>query len=111
MRFQQDGATCHTTIETAQLQHESFPGRVIFRFGDRNWTAKSCDLVSLNFFLCSCLKPNKPMIISALKKEIECCVNEIKPHLCKIFMESFNKGVSMVQPISGIHLLDELYHI
>lgn len=31
--FQQDGATCHTTRETIQSLHESFPDRVISRFG------------------------------------------------------------------------------
>ncbi|KAK6743397.1 hypothetical protein RB195_010573 [Necator americanus] len=29
MRFQQDGATCHTARETGQLLHERFPGRVL----------------------------------------------------------------------------------
>ena len=37
MWFQQDGAICHTTRETIQLLHESFPSRVIFRFGEQNW--------------------------------------------------------------------------
>lgn len=37
MWFQQDGATCRTTRETIQLLRESFPSRVIFRFGEQNW--------------------------------------------------------------------------
>ena len=34
MWFQQDDATCHTVNETIQLLHETFPGRVLSRFGD-----------------------------------------------------------------------------
>ena len=34
MWFQQDGAICHTTRETIQLLHESFPDHVISHFGD-----------------------------------------------------------------------------
>lgn len=51
MWFQQDGATCHTARETVELLHESFPGRVISRFGDRHWPPRSCDLTPLDFFL------------------------------------------------------------
>lgn len=47
--FQQDGATCHTAREIIQLLHKAFPGRVISRFGDPNWSPRSCDLMS--FFL------------------------------------------------------------
>lgn len=37
MWFQQDDATCRTTNETIQLLHETFPSRVLSRFGDQNW--------------------------------------------------------------------------
>lgn len=36
MWFQQHGATRHTASETIQLLHETFPGRVLSRFGDQN---------------------------------------------------------------------------
>ena len=36
MWFQQDDATCHTANEMIQLLHETFPARVLFRFGDQN---------------------------------------------------------------------------
>lgn len=42
--FQQDGATCHTAREIAA----SFPDRVISRFGDQNWPARSYDLTPLD---------------------------------------------------------------
>ena len=50
-RFQRDDATCHTADETIQLPHETFPGRVLSRFGDQNWPPRSCDLTPLDFFL------------------------------------------------------------
>ena len=49
--FQQDDATCRTADETIQSPHETFPGRVLSRFGDRNWPPRSCDLTPLDFFL------------------------------------------------------------
>ena len=52
----QDDATCHRANETIQLLHETFPGRVLSRFGDQNWSLRSCDLVPLDFFLWGYLK-------------------------------------------------------
>ncbi|XP_078047551.1 uncharacterized protein LOC144475472 [Augochlora pura] len=114
MWFQQDGATCHTARETIQLLHESFPGRVISRFGDQNWPPRSCDLTPLDFFLWGFLKSkvyiNKPTTTHALKEEIELCINEIQPHLCKTIIENFNKRVRMCQQSLGGHLPDMLFH-
>ncbi|XP_078032646.1 uncharacterized protein LOC144467630 [Augochlora pura] len=114
MWFQQDGTTCHTARETIQLLHESFPGRVISRFGDQNWPPRSCDLTPLDFFLWGFLKSkvyiNKPTTTHALKEEIELCINEIQPHLCKTIIENFNKRVRMCQQSLGGHLPDMLFH-
>ena len=35
--FRRDDATCHSTNETIRLPHETFPARVLSRFGDQNW--------------------------------------------------------------------------
>ncbi|CAK9827661.1 hypothetical protein ANTRET_LOCUS5336 [Anthophora retusa] len=114
MWFQQDGATCHTARETIQLLHESLPSRVISRFGDKNWPPRSCDLTPLDFFLWGFFKSkvyaNKPTTTHVLKEEIERCINEIQPHLCKTIMENFDKRVRMCQQSRGSHLLDMLYH-
>ncbi|PBC26325.1 hypothetical protein APICC_08710 [Apis cerana cerana] len=63
MWFQQDGAICHTTRETIQLLHESFPDH--------------------GFLKSKVYVQDKSTITHALKEEIECCINEIQPHLCK----------------------------
>ncbi|EFN88416.1 hypothetical protein EAI_01836, partial [Harpegnathos saltator] len=44
---------------------------------------------------------NKPTTTHALKEEIERCINEIQPHLCKTVMENFNKRVHMCQQSRG----------
>ncbi|EFN86129.1 hypothetical protein EAI_13600, partial [Harpegnathos saltator] len=40
--------------------------------------------------------------------EIERCINEIQPHLCKTVMENFNKRVHMCQQSRGGRLPDML---
>ena len=80
MQFQQD-VTCHTTNETIQLLHETFPGRVFSRFDDQNWPPRSCHLTPFDFFLWGYLKSkiyvNNPTTTRALQEEIKHCINEI----------------------------------
>ena len=97
MWFQQDGATCHTPREIIQLLHESFPGLVISRFGDQNWPPRLCDFNAVGLFLNTKVYANKPSTTHALNEEIERCINEIQPHLCKTVMENFDKRVRMFQ--------------
>ena len=96
----------HTARETIQLLHETFPGRVLSRLGDQNWPPRSCDLTPLDFFLWSYLKSqvyvNKPTTTRALKEEIQRCINEIQPHLCKMVMENFDKRVRMCKAVEAI---------
>ncbi|GFY08963.1 putative DD41D transposase [Trichonephila clavipes] len=51
LRFQQDGATCHTTRATINLLTDTFGDRLISRFGPVNWPPRSCDLTPLDYFL------------------------------------------------------------
>lgn len=99
MWFQQDGATCHTVQKAIQLQHESFPGLVTSRFGDKNWPPRSCDSTPLDFLLWgfqnSKVYANKSKTTYALKEKFERCVNEIQSHLCNTVMGNFNKRDSL----------------
>lgn len=83
-----------------RILHESFFGRIIFRFDNQNCLPRSYDLISLDFFQESFLKSkvyaNKSRIIYVLKKKIESCI-EIQPHLCKTIMKNFNKKMRMCQ--------------
>jgi hypothetical protein len=70
--FQQDGETCHTARETAELLREKkIPGRVVSRNGDQNWPPRSCDLTPCDFFLWGFVKSrvcaNKQQTIPDLK--------------------------------------------
>ncbi|KYN38913.1 hypothetical protein ALC56_06702, partial [Trachymyrmex septentrionalis] len=67
----------------------------------------SYDLTPLDFFLWGYLKSqvyvNKPTTTRALKEEIQRCINEIQPHLCKMVMENFDKRVRMcMQTVEAI---------
>ena len=80
----------------------------------QNWPPRSCDLTPLDFFLWGYLKSqvyvNKPTTTRALKEEIQRCINEIQPHLCRIVMENFDKRVRMCMQSRGGHLSDVLFH-
>ena len=101
MWFQQDDATCHTTDETIQLPHETFPDRVLSRFGDQNWPPISCDLTPLDFFLWGYLKSkicvDDPTTTHALREENKHCINEIQPQLCRKMMKNLDERVRMWQ--------------
>ena len=72
--FQQDGATCHTTRLNMEILRQTFPGRLISRFGDVEWPARSPDFSPLDYFLWGYLKGkvyHKPTNITQLKAAIE----------------------------------------
>ena len=50
MWFQEDGATPHTANETTRILKDLFPGRLISRFGDLHWLARSPDLTAPDIF-------------------------------------------------------------
>ncbi|CAH2014337.1 unnamed protein product [Acanthoscelides obtectus] len=72
--FQQNHATCHTSRET----NTKF---VISRFGGIHWSARSCDLTSVDYFLWGAVKErcytNDPQRIDVLKEHIRRAIDEI----------------------------------
>ena len=48
--FQQDGATCHITRLNMEILHQTFLRRLISRFGDVEWPARSPYLSLLHYF-------------------------------------------------------------
>ncbi|GFV68448.1 uncharacterized protein TNCV_3129041 [Trichonephila clavipes] len=50
LRFQQDGATCHTARATIDLLKDTFGDRLISRFGPVNWPPRSCDFNTTRLF-------------------------------------------------------------
>ena len=51
IRFQQDGATCHTANVTIELLRTVFENRIISQNSDVNWPPRSCDMTSLDYCL------------------------------------------------------------
>ena len=49
--FQHEGATCHTSRKTLALLDETFSERVISLHGKKEWSPRSCNLRSCDFFL------------------------------------------------------------
>lgn len=56
--FQQDGATCHSTLNVREYLEHMFHGKVIHRYSDLFWPARSPDLTPLDYFLWGYLKQN-----------------------------------------------------
>lgn len=115
MFFQQDGATCHTALETMALLRTRFPHRVISRFGDQHWPPRSCDLTPMDYFLWGYLKDkvyeNKPQTIERLKEEIQRVIAEITPQVCEKVIQNFMKRMTVCQRSRGGHLPDVVFHV
>lgn len=54
--YQQDGAPCHSTRDVRQYLQNLFNGRVIDRYSELCWPARSPDLTPLDYFLWGYLK-------------------------------------------------------
>ena len=50
IRFQQDGATCHTAAQTMDLLRGHFEDQLFSIFGSVSWPPRSCDITPLDFF-------------------------------------------------------------
>ena len=74
VRFQQDGATCHTAEATLDVLRPVFEDCIISRRGDVVWPPRSCDLTPLDYNLCGAAKEQcytgKAKTIEALKDSI-----------------------------------------
>ncbi|GFV90618.1 transposable element Tcb2 transposase [Trichonephila clavipes] len=85
LRFQQDGATCHTARATIYLLKDTFGDRLISRFGPVNWPPKSCDLTPLDYFLWGYVKSlvyaDKPQTLDRLEDNIRRVIADIRPQM------------------------------
>ncbi|CAK9834549.1 hypothetical protein ANTRET_LOCUS11064 [Anthophora retusa] len=112
MWFQQDGATCHTSGVTLELQ-EKFPGLVISRRSDVEWPPRSCDLTPLDCFLWGYVKSlvygNKPITIDQLENNIVKTIGEIQPDLCNRVMQNWTSRIESCKRSRGGHLNDIIF--
>lgn len=113
MWFQQDGATAHTARATTDMLKDAFPGRLISRFGDLHWPARSPDLTAPDFFLWGFLKSrvyvNKPQTLAALKDNIRQECEDLSPEVLAKVMENALKRAQMTINCGGGHLHDIIF--
>ena len=111
--FQQDGATCHTARDSMAILRGMFPGRLISKFGDLNWPARSPDLSACDFFLWGYLKTkvfaNPPHTLDELKDSIRRHIAEIPLEMLRKVMQNFRSRLQECQQRGGGHLVDVIF--
>ena len=106
--FQQDGATCLTARENMTLLRGPFPGKLISRFGDVEWPARSPNLSALDFYLWGYLKErvyrDNPKTITELKEAIATEIRSIGPGVTSAVMNSMKKRAQICIQSGGRHM-------
>lgn len=106
--FQQDGATAHTAQASMIVVRELFPGKMISRFGDIPWPARSPDLSPCDFFLWGYLKSvvyrNEPTTTAQLKENIRTEMAGISSDLCGRVFENMRQRWEECLRQEGRHL-------
>ncbi|GFX35742.1 uncharacterized protein TNCV_745351 [Trichonephila clavipes] len=85
LRFQQDGATCHTARATINLLKDTFGDHLISRFGPVKWPPRYCDLTALDYFpwdyVKSLVYADKPQTVDHLEENIRRVIADIRPQM------------------------------
>lgn len=113
MWFQQDGATAHTANDVMGFLQRKFRGRIISRFGDIAWPARSPDLSVCDFFLWGFLKSrvytNKPRTLDELKEAISLEIANLTPEMLSKVFDSFGARLEECLIKEGRHLKDVIF--
>ncbi|GFW04067.1 uncharacterized protein TNCV_2051831 [Trichonephila clavipes] len=115
LRFQQDGATCHTARATIDLLKDTFGDRLISRFGPVNWPPRSCDLTPLDYFLWGYVKPlvyaDKPQTLDHLKDNIRHVISDIPPQMLEKVIENWTFRLKYIRASRGSHMPEIIFKI
>ncbi|GFV75197.1 retrovirus-related Pol polyprotein from transposon 297 [Trichonephila clavipes] len=105
LRFQQDGATCHTARATIDLLKDTFGDCLISRFGPVNWPPRSCDLTPLDYFLWGYVKSlvyaDKPQTLDHLEDNIRRVIADIRPQMLEKVIENWTSRLDYIQASRG----------
>ncbi|GFY28606.1 uncharacterized protein TNCV_4150371 [Trichonephila clavipes] len=106
LRFQQDGATCHTARATIDLLKDMlFGDRLISRFGPVNWPPRSCDLTPLDYFLWGYVKSlvyaDKPQTLDHLEDNIRRVIADIRPQMLEKVIENWTSRLDYIRANRG----------
>ncbi|GFT34827.1 putative DD41D transposase [Trichonephila clavipes] len=105
LRFQQDGATCHTAHTTIDFLKDTFGDRLISRFGPVNWPPRSCDLTPLDYFLWGYVKSlvyaDKPQTLDHLEDNIRRVIADIRPQMLEKVIENSTSRLDYIRASRG----------
>ncbi|GFU92597.1 putative LOC100569746 [Trichonephila clavipes] len=113
LRFQQDGATCHTALATIDLLKDTFGDRLISRFGPVNWPPRSCDLTPLDYFLWVYVKSlvyaDKPQTLDHLEDNIRRVIADIRPQMLEKVIENWTSRLDYIRASGGSHMPEIIF--
>lgn len=111
--FQQDGATAHTARDTMATLRQLFTNRLISRFGDVLWLARSPDLTAPDYFLWGYLKEKvysrRLHTIPDLKMAIQEEIRAIPNDMIQRVMTNFRERLQQCIDTNGGHLRDVIF--
>ncbi|GFX97990.1 putative transposable element [Trichonephila clavipes] len=113
LRFQQDGATCHTARATIDLLKDRFGDRLISRFGPVNWPTRSCDLTPLDYFLSGYVKSlvytDKPKTLDYLEDIIRHVIPDIRPQMLEKVIGNWTSRLDYIRISRGSHMPEIIF--
>ncbi|GFT75598.1 transposable element Tc3 transposase [Trichonephila clavipes] len=113
LRFQQDGATCHTARATIDSLKDTFGDRLISRFGPVNWPPRSCDLTPLDYFLWGYVKSlvyaDKPQTLDHLEDNIRRVITDIRPQLLEKVIENWTSRLDYIRASRGSPMPESIF--
>lgn len=105
--FQQDGATCHSTLNVREYLEHVFNGKVMHRYSDIFWPARSPDLTPLDYFLWGYLKQKVYQQwpfhdVNHLERIITQSCREISPEMIRKVLRNFaNRTMKCIEREGG----------
>ena len=96
-----------------EILRQTFPGRLISRFGDVEWPVRSPDFSHLDCFLCGYLKGkvcrNKPTNITQLEAAIEEEIQSIGQEMLTRALNNLRHRAEICVQSEGQHLKDIIF--
>ena len=99
--------TGRCTSVSINLLETQFGERVVSRYGPVGWSPRSCDLMSLDYFLLGCVKSmvyaNKPATIDELRTNIEREIAAVSADLCLKIISNWFQRLDVCKRARGGH--------
>ena len=114
IRFQQDGATCHTAEATLDVWRPVFEDRIISRTAVVIWPHRVGELTSLDYYLRGVVKDmcyaDKLETTDGLKNNIREAIGEIQMHLIDDVLKNWINRVGYCMASRGSHSNEIIFH-